>query len=78
MDPAPDPDSLFPQAYSGEVVVETRDGRTVRFGNTPDIIPGDEDTYASYGVPWANVSNTPFRRRWQADRSPAYARGYRF
>ena len=41
--------------------LETRDGRTVRFGNTPDIIPGGEDTYTSYGVPWANVSNTPFR-----------------
>ncbi|WP_309387187.1 arylsulfatase [Cerasicoccus frondis] len=39
----------------------TRDGRQVRFGNTPDIWPGAEDTYASYGVPWANVSNTPFR-----------------
>ena len=40
---------------------ETRDGRKVRFGNTPDIVPGPEDTYASYGLPWANVSNTPFR-----------------
>jgi len=42
-------------------MLETRDGRKVRFGNTPDIIPGGEDTYSSYGVPWANVSNTPFR-----------------
>lgn len=40
---------------------KTRDGRDVRFGNTPDVWPGGEDTYASYGVPWANVSNTPFR-----------------
>ncbi|MDT8389145.1 MAG: arylsulfatase [Lentisphaeria bacterium] len=40
----------------------TRDGRPVRFGNTPDIIPGAEDTYSSYGVPWANVSDTPFRK----------------
>jgi len=40
---------------------KTRDGRDVRFGNTPDIVPGGEDTYASYGVPWANVSDTPFR-----------------
>lgn len=46
--------------------LETRDGRPVRFGNTPDIIPGGEDTYCSYGLPWANVSNTPFRfyKRW--------------
>lgn len=39
----------------------TRDGRDVRFGNYPDIMPGSEDTYCSYGAPWANVSNTPFR-----------------
>lgn len=41
---------------------KTREGREVRFGNHPDIIPGDESTYCSYGIPWANVSNTPFRR----------------
>ncbi len=40
----------------------TRDGRPVRCGNSPDIMPGDENTYCSYGLPWANVSNTPFRR----------------
>lgn len=40
---------------------KTREGRDVRFGNHPDISPGGEDTYASYGIPWANVSNTPFR-----------------
>jgi arylsulfatase A-like enzyme len=30
------------------------------------VIPGPEDTYASYGVPWANLSNTPMRKykRW--------------
>lgn len=42
--------------------LETRDGRPVRFGNSPDIIPGPEDTYCSYGPPWANVSDTPFRK----------------
>jgi arylsulfatase len=41
--------------------LRTRDGRNIRFGNHPDILPGDEDTYASYGIPWANLSNTPFR-----------------
>ncbi len=40
----------------------TRDGRPVRYGNTPDIDPGPEDTYLSYGVAWANASNTPFRK----------------
>ena len=39
----------------------TRDGRPVQRGNDPNIMPGDETTYQSYGVPWANVSNTPFR-----------------
>jgi arylsulfatase len=44
----------------------TRDGRAMRVGNTPDIEPGPEDTYASYGQAWANLSNTPFRfyKRW--------------
>jgi arylsulfatase len=39
----------------------TRDGRLVRTGNNPEIMPGPEDTFQSYGVPWANASNTPFR-----------------
>ena len=39
----------------------TRDGRTVLRGNDPTVMPGSEDTYQSYGVPWANLSNTPFR-----------------
>ena len=43
------------------VTRQTRDGRPVRLGNNPDVMPGPEDTYQSYGVPWANASNTPFR-----------------
>lgn len=39
----------------------TRDGRKVQIGNDPAFMPGGEETYQSYGVPWANVSNTPFR-----------------
>jgi arylsulfatase len=39
----------------------TRDGRPVRSGNNPEVMPGPDDTFQSYGVPWANVSNTPFR-----------------
>ena len=39
----------------------TRDGRPVQRGNDPNIMPGPETTYQSYGVPWANLSNTPFR-----------------
>ena len=39
----------------------TRDGEEVVFGNIPDVMPGAEHTYQSYGVAWANMSNTPFR-----------------
>lgn len=44
----------------------TRDGRPVRAANDPSVTPGPENTYASYGVAWANLSNTPLRRykRW--------------
>jgi len=31
-------------------------------GNNPKVLPGPKDTYMSYGLPWANASNTPFRR----------------
>jgi arylsulfatase A-like enzyme len=40
---------------------KTRDGKPVRFGNDPSIMPGAEDTYQSYGTAWANLSNAPFR-----------------
>ena len=39
----------------------TRTGEPVRFGNIPQIMPGPENTYQSYGTAWANLSNTPFR-----------------
>ncbi len=39
----------------------TLDGRPVRHGNNPDDMPGQDDDYQSYGPPWANASNTPFR-----------------
>ena len=44
----------------------TPSGAPMRVGNSPDVVPGGPDTYASYGVPWANLSNTPFRmyKRW--------------
>jgi arylsulfatase len=46
---------------------KTRDGRPVRPGNLPTIMPGPEDTYQSYGYGWANASNTPFRMFKQFD-----------
>lgn len=39
----------------------TRNGRPVRVGNVPGLLPGPADTYMSYDLPWANASNTPFR-----------------
>ena len=39
---------------------KTRDGREVKNGNNPKMLPGPEVTYQSYGLPWANASNTPF------------------
>jgi arylsulfatase A-like enzyme len=41
--------------------MHTLDGRRVRRGNDTSVQPGGADTYASYGKPWANLSNTPFR-----------------
>jgi arylsulfatase len=46
---------------------KTRDGRLMRPGNLPQIMPGPEDTYQSYGYGWANASNTPYRLFKQFD-----------
>ena len=40
---------------------KTLDGRPVERGNDPSLMPGPETTYQSYGIPWANASNSPFR-----------------
>ncbi len=37
------------------------DGKPVRKGYHPSIMPGTPDTFGFYGRPWANVSATPFR-----------------
>ena len=46
---------------------KTRDGRPVRPGNIPGLMPGPENTYQSYGYGWANASNTPYRMFKQYD-----------
>jgi len=38
------------------------DGGLVRVGNTPELTPGGPSTFMSYDLPWANASNSPFRR----------------
>ncbi len=51
-----------PILLKGKAAAEkTWDGETVVFHNDPNRMPCDEATYQSYGVPWANLSNTPFR-----------------
>lgn len=39
---------------------QSRDGYPVRYG--PGAMPGPADTFIGYGINWANVSNTPFRK----------------
>jgi arylsulfatase A-like enzyme len=44
-----------------DVPSRTRDGRRVRVGNGDhSVFAGPDDVWQSYGVPWANVSDTPF------------------
>jgi arylsulfatase len=40
----------------------TLDGRPIRVGNSPELRPGGPETFMSYDLPWANASNSPFRR----------------
>ena len=54
-------EEIGPEGRAQHFPRRTRDGRLVRLGNGIDILPGPEDTYASYGLEWAHVSNTPFR-----------------
>ena len=57
-------DSSLPQPsrYSGV----NPDGTAMVVGNVPGLRPGGPQTFMSYDLPWANASNTPFRRfkRW--------------
>ena len=50
-----------PGAQGYSIPKTTRDGRPVKSGNVPGLMPGGDDTFQSYGVAWANASNTPFR-----------------
>ncbi len=44
----------------------TPTGEQIHLGNLPDLRPGSATTFMSYDLPWANVSNAPFRqyKRW--------------
>jgi arylsulfatase len=54
-------EELGPRAKGLHVPAKTRKGEPVRVGNVPGVMPGPDTTYQSYGIPWANASNTPFR-----------------
>ncbi|MHB0960322.1 MAG: arylsulfatase [Pirellulaceae bacterium] len=43
------------------------DGTPTKVGNQPSIAPGLANTFVTGGPPWANVSNTPFRRYKQSN-----------
>ena len=40
----------------------TKDGRKITPGDIPGLVPGDDDTFGSYGPQWAHLSCTPFKR----------------
>lgn len=45
-----------------DIPSRTRSGQTVKVGNSNhSVFAGPEDVWQSYGVPWANVSDTPFQ-----------------
>jgi len=52
---------LMEDGMKGFQLHHTRDHQPMRIGNRRDWLPGGEDTYMSYDLPWANASNTPFR-----------------
>jgi arylsulfatase A-like enzyme len=54
-------EEVLPEWSGLHIPEKTSKGVSVQVGNNPQVMPGDEGTYQSYGVPWANVSNTPFR-----------------
>lgn len=58
-------DSDWPDASQWETSM-TLDGQPVRCGDIPDLRPGPDTTFQAVELPWANVSDTPFRlfKRW--------------
>jgi arylsulfatase len=52
-------DELATRPYN--LPLRTPAGERVRQGNTASLDPGGPESFASYGKPWAGVSNTPFR-----------------
>lgn len=53
--------SGFGFSPSGNNTAWRKDGEAIRPGSGPDNLPGPHDTFAAYGLAWANASNTPLR-----------------
>ncbi len=47
---------------SSLIPAAARDGRPMISGDIPGVDLGPENTFGSYGIRWASLSNTPFRR----------------
>lgn len=54
-------EEIGPEGRAKGFPLKTRELKKIRLGNHPDVFPGPEDTYASYGLEWAQLSNTPYR-----------------
>jgi arylsulfatase len=51
-----------PGRWPAHYGVPLRDGRMTIVGNCPARRPGGAETFMSYDLPWANASNSPFRK----------------
>jgi arylsulfatase len=58
-------DTDWPDASQWETST-TLQGEPVRVGDIPELRPGPDTTFQAVELPWANVSDTPFRlfKRW--------------
>lgn len=54
-------EELAKQIRNRNIPLATHAGAPVYGGNDPARMPGPENTFQSYGLGWANASNTPFR-----------------
>ncbi|QDT34527.1 Arylsulfatase [Thalassoglobus polymorphus] len=53
--------SGFGFSPSGNNTTWRKDGQPIQPGSGPENLPGPHDTFAAYGLAWANASNTPLR-----------------
>jgi arylsulfatase A-like enzyme len=54
-------EDLAPGSNPAYMAAAVKRGVKVETGNIVGRMPGHEDSFESYGLPWANASNTPFR-----------------